>query len=286
VKPAPFKLEQPTTIEALCSALTKYGEGARILAGGQSLVPMMNFRLVTPEVLIDINRVAGLDYIRLDGDQVAIGAMTRHVSVKESPLVKAKVPLITQAYQHIAHVAVRNRGTIGGNLSHGDPSSELPAVAICLGADFVVASSEARRTVPAADFFKGMFEVNVAPGEFLAEIRFPVAKPNQRFSFQEFSPRQGDFATALVATALEFDGDECVFASVVCGAVCATPGQAKETEAILRGARLTAETIARAAEATSAIEPTLQNYHGDAAFKSDLLRALTERALSHVAGEN
>jgi len=285
VKPAPFTLEQPTTIEALCSALAKYGEGARILAGGQSLVPMMNFRLVTPEVLIDINRVAGLDYIRLDGDKVAIGAMTRHVTVKESDLVKAKVPLITQAYEHIAHVAIRNRGTIGGNLSHGDPSSELPAVAICLRADFVVASGEAKRTVPAADFFQDMFTVNVAPGEFLAEIRFPVAGPNQRFSFQEFSPRQGDFATALVALALELKDDECVFASVVCGAVRATAEHAKETEAILRGSRLTAETIARAAKATSAIEPTLQNYHGDAAFKSDLLRTLTERALSHAAGE-
>jgi aerobic carbon-monoxide dehydrogenase medium subunit len=286
MKPAPFRLEQPSTIEALCEALAKHGESARILAGGQSLVPMMNFRLVTPEVLIDINRVAGLDYIKLDGDKVAIGAMTRHVSVKESDLVKAKVPLITQAYQHIAHVAIRNRGTIGGNLSHGDPSSELPAVAICLGADFVVASSEGKRTVPAADFFQGMFEVDVAPGEFLAEIRFPVAKANQRFSFQEFSPRHGDFATALVAAALELKDGACVSASVVYGAVSATAGRARETEAILRGSRLSAETIARAAEATSAIEPTLQNYHGDAAFKSDLLRALTERALRHIAGEN
>src|SRR5262245_52981439 len=215
MKPAPFRLERPDTIQALCRALAKHGESARILAGGQSLVPMMNFRLVTPEVLIDINRVAGLDYIRADGDELAIGAMARHVTVKESGLVKANVPLITKAYDHIGHVTIRNRGTIGGNLSHGDPSSELPAVAVCLDAKFVISSSERTRTLPAASFFKGMFETDVRPGEFLSEIRFPIAARNQRFGFEEFSPRRGDFAIALAAVALEVKGDICVSASVV-----------------------------------------------------------------------
>jgi carbon-monoxide dehydrogenase medium subunit len=246
---------------------------------------MMNFRLVTPEVLIDINRVAGLDFIRVDGDELAIGAMTRHVAVKESGLVKANVPLITKAYEHIAHVTIRNRGTIGGNLSHGDPSSELPAVAVCLEANFVISSSEGARTVPAASFFKGMFETDVRPGEFLSEVRFPIAARNHHFGFEEFSPRHGDFAIALVAVALEMKGDTCVSASVVHGAVRELPARAPAAEAALRDKPLSSEFVAQAAKAMSSIEPTLQNYHGDAAFKSDLLRTLTARALSQAAGE-
>jgi aerobic carbon-monoxide dehydrogenase medium subunit len=285
MKPASFRLERPDTIQALCHALAQHGESARILAGGQSLVPMMNFRLVTPEVLIDINRVAGLDYIRADGDELAIGAMTRHVTVKESGLVKSSVPLIAKAYEHIAHVTIRNRGTIGGNLSHGDPSSELPAVAVCLDAKFVVSSSEGTRTIPAANFFKGMFETEVRPGEFLSEVRFPMAARNHRFGFEEFSPRQGDFAIALTAVALEMKGDTCVSASVVHGAVREMPGRVPAAEVALRDKPLSSECIAQAAKATSTIEPTLQNYHGDAAFKSDLLRTLTARALSQAARE-
>ena len=285
MKPAPFRLERPDTIQALCRALAEHGESARILAGGQSLVPMMNFRLVTPEVLIDINRVAGLDYIRVDGGELAIGAMTRHVAVKESDLVKVNVPLITKAYPHIAHVTIRNRGTIGGNLSHGDPSSELPAVAICLDAKFVVASSEGSRTVPAANFFKGMFETDVRPGEFLSEVRFPIATPNHRFGFEEFSPRHGDFAIALAAVSLETKDNTCVSASVVHGAVREIPARAPAAEAALRDKPLSSEFIAQAANAMSNIEPTLQNYHGDAAFRADLLRTLTARALSQAVGE-
>ena len=285
MKPAPFKLERPDTIQALCRALARHGDSARILAGGQSLVPMMNFRLVTPEVLIDINRVGGLDYIRRDGDELAIGATTRHVAVKESALVKANVPLIAKAYEHIAHVTIRNRGTIGGNLSHGDPSSELPAVAICLDAKFVMSSAEGNRTAQAAEFFKGMFETDVRPGEFLSEIRFPVAARNQRFSFEEFSPRHGDFAIALSAVALEMKGDTCVSASVVHGGVREMPGHMTDAEAALRGSVVAGEQISLAAKATASIEPTLQNYHGDAAYKSDLLRVLTARALSQAIGE-
>jgi len=285
MKPAPFRLERPDTVQALCRALAKHGDSARILAGGQSLVPMMNFRLVTPEVLIDINRVDGLDYIRLDGDVLAIGAMTRHVAVKESALVKANVPLIAKAYEHIAHVTVRNRGTIGGNLSHGDPSSELPAVAICLDAKFVVSSAEGNRTVRGADFFNGMFETDVHSGEFLSEIRFPVAARNQRFGFEEFSPRRGDFAIAIAAVALEMNGDTCVSASIVHGGVREMPDHMTDAEAALRGKVVSSEQITLAAKATVSIEPTLQNYHGDAAYKSDLLRALTARALSQAIGE-
>ena len=285
MKPAPFRLERPDTIQALCRALTKHGETARILAGGQSLVPMMNFRLVTPEVLIDINHVSGLDYIRLESNVLAIGAMTRHVTVKDSALVKANVPLVAEAYNHIAHVTIRNRGTIGGNLSHGDPSSELPAVAICLDAKFVISSSEGSRTVSAASFFKGMFETDVRSGEFLSEIRFPVAAQNQRFGFEEFSPRHGDFAIAIAAVALEMKGDVCVSASVVHGGVREMPGHVTDAEAALRGKVVSGEQVTLAAKATASIEPTLQNYHGDAAYKSDLLRVLTARALSQAIRE-
>lgn len=284
MKPAPFRLEQPDTVDSLCRLLAEHGDSARILAGGQSLVPMMNFRLVKPEILIDINRVAGLNYIRRQGDMVAIGAMTRHVTVKESSVVATDVPLITAAYEHIAHGTIRNRGTIGGNFSHADPSSELPAIAVCLGAQFIVTSSDGTRTVSAADFFQGMLETDLRPGEFLAEVRFPVATGSHRFGFQEFSPRHGDFAVALVAVAVELEDDICVSASIVHGAVRDKPGHVVEAETAVCGGPLSGEAISRAAQATAVVEPTLQNYHGDAAFKSDLLRTLTGRALSQAGG--
>ena len=286
MKPAPFRLEQPETIDALCSALAEHGEDARILAGGQSLVPMMNFRLVSPEVLIDINRVPGLSGIRVDGDRLVIGAMTRHAAVAASDLVAEHAPLIALAYAHIAHVTVRNRGTIGGNLSHGDPSSELPAVAITLGAEFVVTGQTGSRVVSAEEFFEGMFEVDVQPGEFLSEIRVPLARADQSFGFQEFSPRHGDFATVLVAVCVTRSGPDVAEARIVHGAVQERPARAIEAEALLIGGPLTSDIIETAAKATGSVEPTLQNYHGDAAYKSDLLRSLTARALQQAAGRS
>ena len=286
MKPPAFHYEKPSSVDELLDALTHHGEDARILAGGQSLVPMMNFRLVSPEVLIDINGLSELDYIRRDGDTLSIGALTRHSALNESPLVAELCPLLAEAYKHVAHVTIRNRGTIGGNLSHADPSSEIPAVCLCLESTMIVRGKKETREVSAGEFFLGALETAIQPDEFLAEIRIPVRKPGTGWAFEEVSPRQGDFATTAVAVTLHVDGGVCRSAAIAHAAVADRPARIEAAEAALVGSRLDDTQITEAAElASAAVEPTVVNYHGDAEYKRDLVRALTKRAL-HRALEN
>lgn len=286
MKPPAFRYEKPSSVDELLDALTQHGDDARILAGGQSLVPMMNFRLVSPEVLIDINGLSELDYIRRDGDTLSIGALTRHFALYESPLVAELCPLLAEAYRHVAHVTIRNRGTIGGNLSHADPNSEIPAVCICLESTMIVRSKKETREVSAGEFFLGALETAIQPDEFLAEIRIPVRKPGVGSAFEEVSPRQGDFATTAIAASLHVDGGVCRSAAIAHAAVADRPARIETAEAALVGSRLDDTQITEAAElASAAVEPTVVNYHGDAEYKRDLVRALTKRAL-HRALEN
>lgn len=286
MKPSAFHYEKPSSVDELLDALARHGEGARILAGGQSLVPMMNFRLAMPEVLVDINGLSELDYIRRDGDTLLIGALTRHTALKESPLVAEVCPLMAEAYKQVAHVTIRNRGTIGGNLSHADPSSEMPAVCVCLEATMVLRGKQGPREVPADKFFLGALETAIQPGEFLAEIRIPVCKPGVGSAFEEVSPRKGDFAITAIAATLHVDSGVCRSARIAHAAVADRPARVDSAEAMLVGSALDDTRIAEAAEAVAAeVKPTVTNYHGDAPYKRDLLRALTMRAL-HRAREN
>ncbi|MDP6473366.1 MAG: xanthine dehydrogenase family protein subunit M [Alphaproteobacteria bacterium] len=286
MKPSAFHYEKPSSLDGLLDVMGKHGEAARILAGGQSLVPMMNFRLATPEVLIDINGLSELDYIRQDGDSLSIGALTRHNVIYDSPLVAELSPLMAEAYKHVAHTTIRNRGTIGGNLSHADPSSELPAVCICLEGHMILRSKQGTREVPAGEFFLGALETAIQPGEFLAEIKIPVRKPGVGSAFEEVSPRRGDFATTAVAATLQIDGGICQTARIAHAAVADRPARIESAEAVLEGSALDKARINQAAEiAASETEPSLINYHGDADYKRDLLRALTKRALQR-ASEN
>ena len=286
MKPPAFHYEKPSSVDGLLDALTQHGDDARILAGGQSLVPMMNFRLVSPGVLIDINGLSELDYIRQDGDTLLIGALTRHTTLDESPLVAEFCPLLAEAYKHVAHVTIRNRGTIGGNLSHADPSSEIPAVCLCLESTMILRSKKETREISAGEFFLGALETALRPDEFLAEIRIPVRKPGAGSAFEEVSPRQGDFATTAIAVTLHLDGGVCRSVAIAHAAVADRPARIEASEAVLVGSRLDDTQITEAADLASvAVEPTVINYHGGDEYKNDLVRVLTKRAL-HRALEN
>ena len=214
MKPASFDYFRAEKIDDALMALAANAE-AQVLAGGQSLIAMMNLRLAKPGCLIDINRLTDLDYIRPEGDELAIGALTRHTAAASSPVVAEFCPLMTAAYDHIAHRAVRNRGSVGGNLCHADPSSENPAVAVASGATLVLKSADGERRVAAEDFFLGLYETAAQQNELLTEIRIPKAPAHQGWSFQETSTRKGDFALVGIAATLDCPNGTCTNARIV-----------------------------------------------------------------------
>ena len=180
MKPAPFGYERPATLNAALNLLKNDGGKSKVIAGGQSLVPMMNFRMVRPDCLIDINRISELDYHRIEGSDLAIGALCRHTALKESDLVEQACPMMHAAYKWVAHGPVRNRGTLCGNLCHADPASEMPAVVLAADSVMVLRSSTANRRVPARDFFVGQYQTATADDEILVEVRIPIAPKSLR----------------------------------------------------------------------------------------------------------
>lgn len=283
MKPPPFRYEKASSIQGLLALLADQGEAAKILAGGQSLVPMLNLRLTYPEVLIDINGLDELDYVRVEGDKVKIGALTRHRTLRDSPIIAEHCPLMAEAYQHVAHVTVRNRGTIGGNLSHADPASEMPAVAQCLDATLLVSSKAGQRQVAASDFFLGALTTALDPSELLTEVQIPVCGPGQGCAFEEVSPRQGDFAMAGVAVTLDLSDGACQSVRIAHCGVEERSSRASAVEASLAGKPAGAAHFAEAAALLAGtVEPT-ESYHADAELKRDLLRSLTVRALTRAA---
>ncbi|WP_420227388.1 FAD binding domain-containing protein [Pigmentiphaga litoralis] len=199
MKPAAFDYVRAGSADEAARLLTSLGSDARILAGGQSLMAALNMRLAQPGVLIDISRTPDLDYIRVEQGKLAIGAATTQASVEWRPDLARDVPLLAQAFPFISHFQIRNRGTVCGSIAHADPSAELPLVLLALDGEVVLRSAARRRTLPAADFFQGMLMTARAPDELLAEVRFPLAVPGQRYAFTEFSARHGDFAIVSAA---------------------------------------------------------------------------------------
>ena len=283
MKPAPFSYVRADSVEGALSALSEQPE-ARVLAGGQSLIAMMNLRLVKPDRLIDINRLSELDYIRLDGDELAIGALTRHTAAATSPLVAEHCPLMTAAYRHIANRAVRNRGTVGGNLCHADPASENPAVAIASGATLVLRSVDGERRIAAEDFFLSLYETAAEQNELLTEIRIPKAPANQGWSFQETRTRKGDFALVGVAATLDCPNGACSDARIVAVGVGERAERLGAAEAAIKGAVVDeAGLAAAAAAARGAVDPP-SDFHADSEFRRDLVFTLTKRALGEAHG--
>jgi carbon-monoxide dehydrogenase medium subunit len=283
MKPAAFDYARPQSVADVLSLLSARPSEAKILAGGQSLVPMMNFRMARPGLLVDINRLAELNYHHIEGADLIIGALARHATLRSSKIVQSACPLMTEAYQHVAHGPIRNRGTLCGNLCHADPASEMPAVVLAVEGVLVLRSSSGERRIPAEEFFRGTYETAARPDELLVEVRIPIAGDQQGWGFREISVRKGDFALAGVAATLKVAKGKIVGAAL---AVCGVGDHARRlraAETVLIRAAPGKETFAQASEAAvAALEPHFDD-HADAAYRRDLVRVLTARALSDAA---
>jgi len=280
VKPAPFEYIRPGSLPEALDALARHASTGKILAGGQSLVPMMNLRLVKPAVLIDINRVPGLADIRVDGTELVIGALARHAALLASELVAKHCPLMADAYPSVAHGPIRNRGTLGGNISHADPASEMPAVLVACDAKIVARNAKGTRTLPASEFFTGALTTALADGEMVTEIRIPIAKAGQAAAWQEATNRQGDFAMAGVGVLVTMAGGKCTHASVAVAGMERPGVRLSAVEKLLVGSALDDAAIATAARNASADVRPGSSYHADEPYKRELVGTLTQRALT------
>ncbi len=247
MKPAPFAYARAKSLDHAIELLGSAGDGdARVLAGGQSLIATLNMRLSHPALLIDINRVPGLDGIALRDGQLEIGALTRHAQAEHSELVTRHAPLIALAMPHIGHPAIRNRGTLGGSIAFADPAAELPACLLALGGEVEIEGPSGRRTVAADEFFRRLFETALTPRDVLTAIRVPAATPDHRYGFAEFARRHGDYAMAGLAAAARADGDRLADIRLAYFGVGATPVRARRAEAALAGGDLDAAVAALA----------------------------------------
>ncbi len=282
MKPAAFEYLAPDSLDAALAAVAEHGGEGKVLAGGQSLIPVMNFRLAQPAVLIDLNGVAELDFVRQEAGELRIGAMTRQNRLERDPEIRRWAPLLAEAVPWIAHPQIRNRGTVGGSIAHADPAAELPAVALALGARFRLRSRAGERWVAAADFFTGLFSTALEPDELLVEIAIPASPVRTGWAFVEVARRHGDYALVGVAARVELDqagacrAARCVFLSVGDGPVDATQcaaalvGRVPDRNGIDEAARLAGERD---------IDPH-GDIHASAAFKRHLTRVLCGRALA------
>lgn len=285
MKPAPFRYYAPTTVGEALTSLAEHGWDAKVLAGGQSLIPMMNFRLAQPAVLVDINPVAELSYIQSTRDGgLRIGAMTRQAQVERDQLVAEAAPMIYAAMPKIAYPAVRSRGTIGGTIAHADPSAELVAASVALNAEFVIRSQRSERIVPADEFFLGLFTTVLEPEELLVEVRLPPVPRHSGWSFLEVARRHHDFALVGVAAVVTMDNGTCDSVKLVYFSVGDGPVEAQQACAVLQGQAPTPEAIQEAAEVagtTDIPEPNNDiNASGD--YRRHLIKVLGGRALTEA----
>lgn len=285
MKPPPFEYYAPTSTAEALAQLNQHGYEAKPLAGGQSLIPTMNFRLAQPGVLIDLNPISELAYIRPGDDGgLRIGAMTRQRQVERDPLVAERAPLIHETMPYIAHSQIRNRGTFGGSLAHADPAAELPAVTTALGARFRLRRQSGERWVPANDFFVSLFTTALEPDELLVEIALPPLPPRSGYAFTEMARRHGDYALVGVAAVVTLDErDRCQQARLVFLSVGDGPVEAHQATALLTGQTPTAEAIRAAAEtaAQADISPN-SDIHASTEFRRHLARVLVQRVLTQA----
>jgi aerobic carbon-monoxide dehydrogenase medium subunit len=284
VKPPNFEYLAPRTQEEAFSALAQHGDRAKVLAGGQSLIPLLNFRLAQPEILVDINRVPQLDYVREVDGGLALGAMTRQHVVESSPVVRGRCPVLAEACHLIGHLPIRHRGTIGGNLAHADPASELPALMLALDAELGLSSKSDRRVLPAERFFTGVLQTALQPGELLTEVRIPGLPPRTGGAFVEVARRSGDYALVGVAALITLnDVGRCQRARVALCGVFPTPIRAREAEQMLLGEVVVGEVLAEAARrAVEATDP-LSDVHASAAFRRKLAQYTARQAIELAA---
>jgi len=284
MKPAPFEYFAPETVAEATSILSRFDGEAKVLAGGQSLVPLLNMRLARPQALVDLNRIPGLDGIRGEDGRLVIGAMTRQREVECSEIVTRTQPLLQEAVHLIAHPQIRNRGTIGGSLAHADPAAELPAVALTLGAEFRLAGPHGERTIPAKDFFVTFLTTALQPDEVLIAVSFPNQTAGSGWSVQEISRRHGDFALAGACVTMALDrGGRCSDARIALFGVGATPVRALEAEAALHGEQPTEAALeAAASTAAAGIGEPIGDIHASSEFRRHLAKVMTRRALAEA----
>jgi len=284
MKPAPFEYHSPNSIEEALELMGQYADEAKILAGGQSLVPAMNFRIVQPDVLIDLNRVDGLGFIREEGEVLRVGAMTRERQLEFDPSVAKRTPLLHEATPFIAHPQIRNRGTIGGSLVNADPAAELPVLMIALGARLRAKKSSGDRWIDAKDFFVGMFTTALEPDEILVEIELPFMAGRTGWSFMEVAPRAGDYALMGVATLVTLDEEgRCRAAKLVYLNAGDGPVDAVKTAESLEGQVPGDALIDSAAEVAGGEEITpFGNVHTSPDFQRHLAKVLTRKTLKQA----
>ena len=280
MKPAAFDYVAPNSLEAAVEAIAAANGDGKVLAGGQSLMPLLNFRMTRPTVVVDLMHIPGMSFIELKGNAVAIGAMTRHADLEFSDLVASKLPVMAAAMRHVAHLAIRNKGTIGGSLSHADPAAELPMLAVFYGATIKVQGSNGRREIAAEDFFVSALTNCLDPDEIVFEIDFPVLASHAGWAFEEVARRFGDFALACIAVSFEVLDDRIADARVAVMGVADTPRRLREAEQALKGARRAPEAAAGFAEIVRSCLSPPSDIHVSAEYRKNLIGALAERAFT------
>jgi CO/xanthine dehydrogenase FAD-binding subunit len=279
MKPPIFDYVAAETIEAALDTLAASGGEAKVIAGGQSLMPMLNFRLARPALLVDITRIPGLADIREDGSVIRAGALVRHHTLEMSPLIAARLPVLSAAMAHVAHLAIRNRGTIGGSLSHADPAAELPMMAVLLDATLTIRSVRGMRTEAAADFFKSALTTSLAPDEIVTEVGFSVPEKGSGWGFEEVARRDGDFALAAVAALMKIEHGRIRKPRIALMGVGETPLRARTAEALLDGQTPGPELFAKAAATVrEGLEPNT-DLHASSEYRLHLAGVLTKRVL-------
>jgi aerobic carbon-monoxide dehydrogenase medium subunit len=281
--PPSFEYLRPKTIPEAIAFLQQYGDDAKILSGGQSLIPMMKLRLARPGYLVDINRIAGLSHIKEEGGFLKIGGLTREAELEASPVVRAKYPIIIDTAHVIADPQVRNLATVGGNLAHGDPANDHPATMLALGAQIVATGPKGERVIPVEDFFLSLFSTALQYDEILTEIRIPIPPPRSGGAYFKLERKVGDFATAAVAAQLTLDGNgACQKVGIGLTNVGPTPIKARKAEDFLRGKKLDGSTIAQAGQLAADESEPSADLRGPVEYKKSLVNELTKRALTRA----
>lgn len=284
MKPPALQLEMPATLAEALALLEEHGEEAKVIAGGQSLVPMLNLRLARPSLLVDINRIPGLAYITRDADGGRIGALTRHVEVERSPVAGRHWPLLVEGIRHVAHPQIRNRGTIGGSLSHADPAAELPTLVAALDAVFVVVSRAGQRLVPWDEFFAGPYESTLEPSELLTEVRIPTLARGTGSAFTEYARRSGDYGIGGAAAVVRLDEHQRVVdARLSLLGVPGSPVRAGRAEEVLRGSEFSDATVRLAVEAAVADVDPSDGVHGSGRYRRHVIANQVDKALRMAA---
>lgn len=277
--PGDFNYFAPTSVQEAASLLAEHGSGAKVLAGGQSLIPAMRFRLSLPETIIDINKLTGLQYVREDNGHLAIGALTRESAIEDSSVVHGRYSMLADATKVIADPIVRNMATVGGNLAHADPANDHPAVMLAYNAQLVATGKQGTRTIPIDSFFVDLFTNSLQDGELLTEIRIPKPAAHSGGAYLKLERKVGDYAISAAAVQLTMDGDRCVAARIGLTNVNAVPMRAKNAEQALIGNRVTDDVIEAAGSAAAAECDPSPDLRGTVEYKRDMTRVLTKRAI-------